>query len=232
MVWLSLMLSRIGDTFRPLLMMLGILLQFLGFRSLHPPSTLHSLRTSRNSRTPVNCTMGSVTDNVTDTSTISGGTTVYTPAPSEKTEYFKERTSADLQENTSSVPQPGKTFLVRERKSGLLLTLLDGVVSLHPAGNLGSAYHWSCHERKGWLGFKSVAAGRWLGHDLANTLQATAAHHQGSESFCLRFMPKGGYVLLMKQWDQLWPVKKKQENGVQKAEAPTNHRLVWEFVAV
>ncbi|KAF2450961.1 hypothetical protein P171DRAFT_427228 [Karstenula rhodostoma CBS 690.94] len=177
----------------------------------------------------INRTMHSPSRDTTDTATASDDTTVYTPPETEK-----EGPPA-YNQDASSVPQPGKTFLIRERESGQLLTLLDGVVRLHPAGTPGSAFHWSCHERNGWMGFKNVAAGRWLGFDPSNTLQATATAHQGWEDFCVRFMPDGGYVLLMTHWSQLWPVKRKNENGVQKlgkAEAPVKHGLVWEFVAV
>ncbi|KAL1608052.1 hypothetical protein SLS60_002991 [Paraconiothyrium brasiliense] len=154
--------------------------------------------------------------------------------------YTPPKTDADeqeqyLEQQTSSIPQPGKIFIIRDRKSKLLLTLLNGTVHLHPAGTLGSAYHWTCHERHGWLGFKNIAAGTYLGHGCGGVLQAIAPHHKGWEYFCTRDVPDGGYVLLMENWGKLWPVQMKPENGLQKlckADAPVNHGLVLEFIAV
>ncbi|KAJ4353634.1 uncharacterized protein N0V89_005364 [Didymosphaeria variabile] len=167
----------------------------------------------------------SVFQKVTKTATASDDSTAYTPPEIDE----------KVEQQTSSVPQPDKTFILRDKKSGQLLTLLDGVVRLNPAGTLGSAYHWTCHERHGWLGFKNIAAGTFLSHDRGGVLQAMVPHHEGWEFFCVRMMPDGGYVLLMTHCGKLWPVQMKQEDGLQKlckADAPVKDGLVWEFVEV
>jgi hypothetical protein len=173
--------------------------------------------------------MCSTTQKTTNTGTVSDDNTAYTPPDSEEKEQYYDR-------HTSSVPQPNKTFLIRDKNSGQLLTLFDGIVRLQPAGTLGSAYHWTCHEREGWLGFKNIAAGRYLGHDKQGILQAMAVHHQEWENFCARNMQEGGYVLLMTTRGKLWPVKMKLEDGLQrlyKAEnALVQNGRLWEFVEV
>lgn len=158
--------------------------------------------------------------------------TIFTPPSTEKLDDFEERTTQEDEEHAFSVPQPGKTFLLRKRTSGNLLTLLNGAVRLFPPGIPGSAYHWSCHEREGWIGFKNVATGKWLVFNNERTLHANATHHQDWESFFMRSMPEGGYVLLMRHWNVLWPLKRTGSDKLGKVKAPVKQGLVWDFIEV
>ncbi|KAF1968111.1 hypothetical protein BU23DRAFT_558805 [Bimuria novae-zelandiae CBS 107.79] len=119
------------------------------------------------------------------------------PTPPSSTAGEKDEMSEPL---TSSVPHPGKTFMLRDPATGRALTLLDGHVSLQPPGTPGSAYHWSCEERNGYLGFKNVAAGAYLGHDGANNIYALVRQQDAWEDFEARHMSNGGYVSVMKHW--------------------------------
>ncbi|OCL05127.1 hypothetical protein AOQ84DRAFT_414251 [Glonium stellatum] len=136
--------------------------------------------------------------------------------------------------NSSSVPWPGSTFIIRSVSSGYVLTLLDGQVALAQPGGPGSI-HWACVETKGWLGFRNIASGRFLGHNIVGNLCCLAEHHKGWENFCVRIRPEGGYVLLMTHFERLWLVGIKVEQGVEKLakiENGESNGIVWEFVKV
>lgn len=77
-----------------------------------------------------------------------------------------------------------------------MITLLDGQIMLTQADGRGSIY-WECVETKGWLGFRNIVSGGFLGHDIEGTLRCSAEQHQGWEYFCARARPEGGFVLLM-----------------------------------
>ena len=136
----------------------------------------------------------------------------------------------------TSVPCKGKTFIIRETKTGHVLTLFDGRICLLPAETPGSAIHWSCHENCGWLGFKNLASGQYLGYHEKGDLR-TMPHFENWEYFCLRMVPEGGYVLLMQadNGNKLWPVELREDQGVQrlaKVDASVDKGLTWEFIEV
>ena len=136
--------------------------------------------------------------------------------------------------SSSSVPWPGSTFIIRSASSGHVITLLDGQVVLAQLGGRGSI-HWACVETKGWLGFRNLASGRFLGHDIKGGLCCSAERHRGWEYFCVRMRPEGGYVLLMTHFERLWHVGTKVEQGVEKLAKIENggsDGIVWEFVKV
>lgn len=138
--------------------------------------------------------------------------------------------------DTSSflVPWPGSTFIIRYVASGQVMTLLDGSIVLTRPGGRGSS-HWACVENKGWLGFRNVGSGKFLGHDHRGRLRCVAAQHQKWEYFSARIRPDGGCVLLMTHWEELWHVGIMVENGMEKL-AKIGDRVgdgaVWEFVRV
>jgi hypothetical protein len=133
--------------------------------------------------------------------------------------------------SSSSVPWPGSSFFIRSASSGHVLTLCDGQVMMLPPGGRGSI-HWECVETKGWLGFRNVVSGRFLGHDNAGKLRCTADRPQEWEKFCVRMTPEGGYVLLMTHWERLWQVGFTVERGVEKLAKIGEAGIVWEFIKV
>ncbi|ETI23664.1 hypothetical protein G647_05466 [Cladophialophora carrionii CBS 160.54] len=137
----------------------------------------------------------------------------------------------------SSVPWPGSTFIIRSIPSGQALTVLDGKVTLAPLGGRGSV-HWACVETKGWLGFRNVVTGKFLGHDgKKGRLCCSVGWHRGWESFSPRLRPSGGFVLMMTHFERLWPVGVKVEHGVERLAKIEKHAgdamvSVWEFIKV
>jgi hypothetical protein len=163
-----------------------------------------------------------------DSTTVNGAMT----PPETVADFLEENDplgSAKL--SSSSVPWAGSTFIIRSASSGHVLTLCDGQIILSPPGGRGSI-HWACVETKGWLGFRNVVSGRFLGHDNAGKLRCTADRHQEWEKFCVRMTPEGGYVLLMTHWERLWQVGIMVERGVEKLAKIGETGIVWEFVKI
>ena len=129
---------------------------------------------------------------------------------------------------------PDSIYIIRSVVSGHVITLHDGQIALTPPGGRGSI-HWACVENKGWLGFRNIASGKFLGHDANGRLKCSAERHQGWENFYVRGRPEGGYVLLMQHWDRLWHVGIKVEHGVEKLAKIGDGGaggIAWEFVRV
>ena len=167
-----------------------------------------------------------------------GSSTVYTATTHPETAAADLLDDHDLfggaEPNSSSVPWPGSTFIIRSVSSGQVITLLNGRIVLARPGGCGSI-HWACVETKGWLGFQNLASGRFLGHDKNGKLCCLSEQHHGWENFCVRMRPEGGYVLLIMHLDGLWQMGIRVEWGVEKLariEDGGSDGIVWEFVNV
>src|SRR2546421_11330502 len=97
----------------------------------------------------------------TDTST---AYTANTPPETESGDLDDQDPLGGAHPSSFSVPWPGSTFIIRSVSSGKVLTLLDGQVVLGLLGGRGSI-HWECVETSGWLGFRNLVTGKFLGHD-------------------------------------------------------------------
>ncbi|KAJ9606817.1 hypothetical protein H2200_008827 [Cladophialophora chaetospira] len=113
---------------------------------------------------------------------------------------------------SSSVPWPNSTYIIRCATTGDVLTFYNGQLSLSPLGGRG-AIHWACIDTKGWLGFRNLVTGRYLGYDghKHGKLRCSTEKHPLWERFCVRLRPNGGYVLLVTHYEKLWPVGTKVE---------------------
>lgn len=158
--------------------------------------------------------------------------TAITPPSTVTTDQVDRETNNDT--GSFLVPWPGSTFIIRSVSSGQVITLLDGNIVLTRPGGRGSS-HWACMENKGWLGFRNVVSGKFLGHDKGGRLCCVAWQHQPWEYFCARMRPDGGCVLLMTHWERLWHVGIKVEDGVEKLAKIGDggaNGIDWEFIRV
>lgn len=138
-------------------------------------------------------------------------------------------------EELHSVSWPDFTYIITDT-SGVAIALRDGKVCLTRPGSRDSgSIHWECVQKDGWLGFRNPISGTYLGHDKAGKLICSATQQKGWEHFCVRAMPGGGYVLLMKHWGELRPVSCILEQGVEalaRVENNSTGGLVWRFTEV
>ncbi|KAL4879186.1 hypothetical protein BJY04DRAFT_194014 [Aspergillus karnatakaensis] len=110
-------------------------------------------------------------------------------------------------------PQKDTTFLIRDPRTNLVITLRDGILKLQPDEKApsneltgtpyhGRGSHWHCIENGDlWLGFRSAVSGCYIGHNNNKRswrFIAEVKHHKGWEYFCARAHPDGGHVLLVK----------------------------------
>ena len=71
-------------------------------------------------------------------------------------------------------------------------------------GVAGASIHWACVENNGWLGFRNISSGKFLGYDEKGRLYCVADRHDLWEFFYARMKPEGGCVLLMMHEMKLW----------------------------
>ncbi|OAP64940.1 hypothetical protein AYL99_00912 [Fonsecaea erecta] len=153
-------------------------------------------------------------------------------------------------------PWPGSLYMIQS-SWGKILTLHGGEVILSEPddrgiGAVGGSVHWACEENKGWLGFRNVASGKYLGYDGKGNrhgrLVCVSPHHRGWENFVVRPRPDGGYLLFTTHYDQLWRVgtrlveKQQQVQGKERGaeailakidgEDALGEEIVWEFIKV
>jgi len=137
----------------------------------------------------------------------------------------------------SSIPWPGRTFIIRSHKSGKVITFLNGEVVMDKPGGLGT-FRWRCVEEKGWTGFKDPASAQYLGFHEHGLLFCKTLHHRNNEYICPRMLPQGGFVLLVHQDKHLRPLgvfANESENGnKQKIKIMdwSSEEIVWDFVEV
>jgi hypothetical protein len=137
----------------------------------------------------------------------------------------------------SSIPWPGRTFIIRNQASGEVITFLDGQLVLDKPGGLGT-FRWRCVEDKGWMGFKDPASALYLGYHEHGVLFCRSLHHQNNEYLCPRMRPEGDWVLLVRQGHALRPlgaVANGPENGAKqkiKIVDWESERIFWDFIEV
>lgn len=149
-------------------------------------------------------------------------------------ETIADNLDQDVDSSTSSVPGPGFTFIIRSVSCGRVIKLLNGQIVLTQPDGYGSI-HWACVETKGWLGFQNFASGKFLGHDIHGRLCCSAGRHRGWERFEVRQRREGDYVLLMTNYEDLWPVGFNVEQGgeyLAKINKGGSGGIIWEFIEV
>jgi hypothetical protein len=136
----------------------------------------------------------------------------------------------------TSIPWPGRTFIIRSQENGEVITFLDGEIVMDKPGGLGT-FRWRCVEKHGWMGFKDPASALHLGYNEQALLRCEMAHHQDWEYLCPRMRPDGGFVLLVLVEAALLPLGVstiKSENGKQKVRVKDweDKGIFWDFIEV
>ncbi|KAI1758932.1 hypothetical protein GGR53DRAFT_192018 [Hypoxylon sp. FL1150] len=114
-------------------------------------------------------------------------------------------------------PCPGQTYAIRDRKSGCLVTLIDGKIRLVRCTKEQGGWHWTCAEENGWLTFRSPVSGRYIGFGKSRFL-------------CIRRHPQGGYVLLARQNEELLKMTTRKNKDILMFK--TSDEALWDFEVV
>ncbi|RFU74592.1 dynamin family [Trichoderma arundinaceum] len=101
-------------------------------------------------------------------------------------------------------PKVGKTFLIRTRhEPHFILAFENGGLKLLSKPSLGGGYFWHCMKRNGWYTFRNTVTGSYLNYDGQGKICARQPHHKRHEYFMAERHEEGGYILLLKQGDEL-----------------------------
>ena len=136
--------------------------------------------------------------------------------------------SSGTTQPSSPVPRPGSTYLIKSAMSREVITLFEGQVVL--ALPDGRASQWRCISDNGWLGFRNVTSGRFLGHDKPWRLCCEQMWHREWERFQVRERGAGG-VLVMKDWSELLPIGMRAEK-LSMIKNWESQEIIWEFIQV
>ncbi|KAI3319884.1 hypothetical protein HD806DRAFT_508192 [Xylariaceae sp. AK1471] len=105
---------------------------------------------------------------------------------------------------TSSIPEPGGTYMIRDLESGKAITLVNGRLTLVLNAGTRGGWQWHCEEvDDGWVGFRDAVSGKYLGHDNKGGFQVQASKLYSWESFVLRPREAGGCNLWVKYGSKL-----------------------------
>ncbi|XP_014557167.1 hypothetical protein COCVIDRAFT_97711 [Bipolaris victoriae FI3] len=182
-------------------------------------------------------------DNVdSETSTVCTSPTICTTSPicTPPTTNSNPITSKDQQKwesFQSSIPWPGRTFIIRSHDTGQVITFLDGEIILDKPGGFGT-FRWRCVERRGWLGFRDPVSARYMGYDSRGWIRCAVDKHNDWEYICVRKRPEGGYVLLVLVENKLLPmgVCSQETGGVVRQRVKirdwNSEGIVWDFIEV
>ena len=157
--------------------------------------------------------------------------------PSASSENITKNALSIEMPQSSSIPWPGRTFIIQSHKTGQVITFLDGEVVMDKPGGLGT-FKWRCVEEKGWMGFKDPASAQYLGYHEHGLLFCRSPHHRNNEYLCPRMRPEGGCVLLVRHDDHLRPLgvfANESEDGIGrkvKIMDWSSEEIVWDFIEV
>ncbi|KAH7060981.1 hypothetical protein BKA63DRAFT_528293 [Paraphoma chrysanthemicola] len=150
--------------------------------------------------------------------------------------------TASKSSSGSSIPWPGRTFIIRSVATGKVVTLRHGKVILAALGGHGTI-RWECHETNGWIAFREAASYMYLGYDDDGDIRCSVRHHKDWERFCVRQRPDENYVLLMyhfgnmanKVWKGFCPVGIETKDGVERLSVIRDwdsETTAWQFIQV
>ncbi|KAK4642071.1 hypothetical protein QC761_0080700 [Podospora bellae-mahoneyi] len=141
-----------------------------------------------------------------------------------------------------AILNPGHTYILWDRNTGLVLAMRDGNLALVPHDTLRThkdTWHWECEEKGGWFSLRHPAVRMNIGYRVGGRLSRWAAKLMVGEfddvkqdRFCYRVAPEGGHQLWWKRDDSLHVVVLDPASGseLHLRSAGPNDVVSWEFV--
>lgn len=161
--------------------------------------------------------------------------TTYTPSTPPESSIVDLEDNLDPSEKIQpGLPRPhvGGTFMIKSVGSEEVVSLVEGKIVL--ARPDGRGCYWACIQGDGWLGFRNVVSGRFLGRGGNWKLCCEALQYKEWEWFQVRERSTGT-VLIMKHKGILRPVAIRVEKRAEYLAMVENWEVeekMWEFVEV
>lgn len=116
-------------------------------------------------------------------------------------DLVKAKQSASPPENH---PIPGKSGIIATRtKPNLILVLKYGKLEWLDRPIPSGGHIWRCVKKNGWLGFRNMASGTYLGYNKEGKIVATQKEHKEQQNFTASRKENGGYMLSVRQEEDL-----------------------------
>ncbi|SPJ86977.1 uncharacterized protein FTOL_12002 [Fusarium torulosum] len=170
-------------------------------------------------------------------SLISYGGSMDTPKSSKQTptqSEVGERMGDSYTLTRRSDPHHDGKYLILDISHNRALLCHDGNLRLEtinledPKRHIQKQAQWECKERGGFRGFKNVAEGTFLGHDIWWNFYAKVYHHKGWEDFTLCHREGGLYWIQSLDWWTQRQVSARQDgSGMLRQD---DGGTLWEFV--
>ncbi|KAL6924028.1 hypothetical protein ACHAP8_007350 [Fusarium lateritium] len=164
---------------------------------------------------------------------------INTPTHTERTPTVSEsgdNTTTFTGLTRKSDPHHDGRYIILDVSRSRALTCHDGHLRLeainlhHPHRHVSEQAQWECNERGGFRGFKNIAEGTFLGHDIWWDFYAKVYHHKGWEDFTLCRREGGLYLIQsLDWWTQRQVSAKKDGSGLFRQD---DGGTLWEFVKV
>ncbi|RGP74047.1 dynamin family [Fusarium sporotrichioides] len=162
-----------------------------------------------------------------------------TPTHTERTPTVSEsgdNTTDSIGLTRKSDPHHDGRYIILDASRSRALTCHDGHLRLEaidlniPHRHMSKQAQWECNERRGFRGFKNIAEGTFLGHDIWWDFYAKVYHHKGWEDFTLRRREGGLYLIQSLDWWTQRQVSAKEDgSGLFRQD---DGGTLWEFVKV
>ncbi|KAI0096717.1 hypothetical protein GGR51DRAFT_494778 [Nemania sp. FL0031] len=159
--------------------------------------------------------------------------TAYTPTHTTAHDGSPDSHSSIVHDNFSPrAPSPGKTYIIRHRKSGKVVALKRGRLGLEDDSDPEISCRWDCMQTLGWLGFRDTASDSFLGRDGNFAFRASEKLHLPWEWFVVAAQGNEGCHLQSPHWLSLRWVGIGNDGRTLVDVTSSAEAALWEFVEV
>ncbi|EJP61716.1 uncharacterized protein BBA_09357 [Beauveria bassiana ARSEF 2860] len=133
-------------------------------------------------------------------------------------------------------PTPGDTLIIVDKTYDRVLAchpgghlILDNVIEYDMSEPIPERWKWLCTETDGFIGFRSLAENKYLGHDFWWNFVARATAQKGDENFIL-IKRQNGYRIQSPFWFGFKPISARSDGSGIEAKEPDG--TLWGFMEV
>ncbi|KAI0850486.1 hypothetical protein F5Y00DRAFT_31432 [Daldinia vernicosa] len=169
-----------------------------------------------------------------DTSSLSGTTSVYTPTHTTAPPNLAALPAPfSTDGGIGSAPEAGGTYMIRHVDTGRAITLCSGELLVRADAGTDGGWRWHCSESEdGWLSFRETVSGAYLGRDGRGGFWAKVLVPKGWERLLIRPREDGGCNIFAIDWWTLMALTTNDTDGKLFETNTVTKASRWEFVRV